>query len=37
LSCYRMTLDHDRHLLWLEPQPDTPTCQLGAVSKPAGD
>ena len=29
LSCYRMTLDHDRHLLWLEPQLDVPTCQLG--------
>ena len=37
LSCYRTTLDHDRHLLWLEPQPDTPTCQLAASAKPAGD
>ena len=37
LSCYRMTLDHDRHLLWLEPQPETSTCQLGAAARPAGD
>ena len=36
LSCFRMTLDHDRHLLWLEPQPDTPTCQLGAAAKAPG-
>ena len=30
LSCFRMTLDHDRHQMWLEPQMDTPTCQSSA-------
>jgi hypothetical protein len=33
LSCFRTTLDHDNHQMWLEPQLDTPLCQVSELRR----